>query len=376
MTHRIVITIFLGILFLTDFTRSQDSSFTPYFRFDPTSGNYFIGYWKDSSRIYEALFVPPTKIIPEIFATVVPEKDKSVYKYKIVNQADSKQKILGFDLQLLRPIDPLSLPNGWFIRPYKYQSYVQFVYEDEVATSIPIGGKLEFLHLSNGLPSIIIARFIGDVDTIDLAFDMEPSYQVYNLIDSIENKLGKRYVVRATIGPTDPPNPFVPVVFLDTLLSYTRQSGELGWIIDKNSEKRINRKIELAKELLQMAENCELNPKKKELLDEAVKEIKDIEIIDAETLETPKIIIEENKLKEINEFKKEISKKKPNDAKCKELCKKIHTWLAIKTLESLVREVEILNRISEKGKKQYLASEAYALLKYNTEYLIDQLGKK
>ncbi len=33
-----------------------------------------------------------------------------------------------------------------------------------------------------------------------------------------------------TIGPTDPPNPFVPLNFLDTLISFTTRSHDLGWI--------------------------------------------------------------------------------------------------------------------------------------------------
>jgi hypothetical protein len=71
-----------------------------------------------------------------------------------------------------------------------------------------------------------------------------------------------------------------------------------------------------------------------------------------------------------------MAKKKPDEAKCRELCGKINTWLAVKTLESLVYEVEILNKLSENGKRQYLTSEAYALLNYNTEYLTEQLKKK
>jgi hypothetical protein len=128
-----------------------------------------------------------------------------------------------------------------------------------------------------------------------------------------------------------------------------------------------------------MAENCAANPKKTDLLDEAKKAIKEDDMVlkkeygDEAIQGLSKPVMEENK--ELKQFEKELAKKKPDETKCKELCGKTYTWLAIKILESLVYEVEILNKLSEKKTKQYLTSEAYALLKYNTEYLIEQIKK-
>jgi hypothetical protein len=87
----------------------------------------------------------------------------------------------------------------------------------------------------------------------------------------------------------------------------------------------------------------------------------------------------EKDIKVLNRYKNEMSKnpkeRKLNKIQCKDLCEKVYKHLAIRTLQSLVREVEILNKLSDRNKKQYLTSEAYALLKYNTEYLIEQLKK-
>jgi hypothetical protein len=112
-----------------------------------------------------------------------------------------------------------------------------------------------------------------------------------------------------SIGPTSPPIDFIATIWCDTLLSYTRQSAQLGWLLDKNAQKRIDHKLEIAKRLLQMAENCNTNPKKSKLLDDAIKEIKDNEILYKQEygedvikeLTQPKM--EENKLKELNQFK-------------------------------------------------------------------------
>jgi hypothetical protein len=246
--------------------------------------------------------------------------------------------------------------------------------------SIHPGQTLDgFEMMSKGLPSIrrcIVTPFFDIIALFPDPADTTITYYVPPL-DSVRNAV-KFY--GWSIGPTSPPIDFIATIWCDTLLSYTRQSAQLGWLIDKNVEKRINQKIELTKRLIQMAENCATNPKKTDLLDEAVKEIKDSEMMDKQEYGNEiiqglsKPIIEENK--ELEQFEKELTKKKPDEAKCKELCGKTYTWLAIKTLESLVYEVEVLNRLSEKKTRQYLTSEAYALLKYNIEYLIGQLPEE
>jgi hypothetical protein len=189
-----------------------------------------------------------------------------------------------------------------------------------------------------------------------------------------------------TIGPTAPPKNFIATIWCDTLLSYTRQSVQLDWLLDKNAEKRIDHKLEMAKRLLEKAKDCKSGPKPDTLLDEASRSTENEESIlkseygDEIVGQTRQGIKEKKDLDEFKQYKNEISKsskkRKLNESQCIDLCEKVYTRLAIKTLESLVREVEILNRMSERGKKQYITSEAYALLKYNTEYLLDQLSEK
>jgi len=131
-----------------------------------------------------------------------------------------------------------------------------------------------------------------------------------------------------TIAPKDPPSPFVPLAYLDTLLSYTRQSAELGWLgRDRDNE-------------------CD-NDEKPE--DGIVRNV-------------------EQRLK-----------------KAKRQLERGDSVLARRELEKLMGKVERLWKRSqdddkkdkrdrwEKRDKVVITSEAYALLKYNTEFLIDRL---
>jgi hypothetical protein len=362
----------------------------PSVTFDPQTGNYIIeyeGFEGEDQRptVMHLIFEPSTKINPEVkgFVHRQEQLNKFSYRYEVKNTSLSKQRILYFELEQNVEIDSIFAPNQQWTAKL-WSGYRKFHWGHTMVSpegmETPYNGiaidstATGFGLVSSGLPSIVIAYFKGLAAM--LAFPDEPPGEIEILLEPLE-RFPNNSVIRKTVGPKDPPNPFVPLNYLDTLLSYTRQSVQLGWLIDKNAAKRIDQKIELVKRLLQMAENCAANPKKTDLLDQARKAIKEDESVlkkeyGNEVIQgLQKPIIEENK--ELKQFEKELAKKKPNEAKCKELCGKTYTWLAIKTLESLVYEVEVLNKLGEKGKKQYLTSEAYALLKYNTEYLIGQL---
>jgi hypothetical protein len=60
-------------------------------------------------------------------------------------------------------------------------------------------------------------------------------------------------VVGRTIGPVLPPDPFDPMVFLDTLLSYTAQSRTLGWIVSETAAAKYAGYFTTAKTNLQSA---------------------------------------------------------------------------------------------------------------------------
>lgn len=178
-------------------------------------------------------------------------------------------------------------------------------------------------------------------------------------------------------------------VLVDSLASKKHQCYNLGWLKELRVERRLDRKLDRAKHLLQMAIALPPKPPKADLLDEALRGFKEDEEECSQEYgrdilhEIPQGALEEDKLKGCTRVEQELGYKqregkieKLTESQRKELCQEIFYWMAKKVLESFVREVEILNRISAKGKKQYLTSDAYALLKYNAQYVIDQLPEK
>jgi hypothetical protein len=335
------------------------------------------GHWPNTPDI-NIMFPPRNKIDININCHVTKQSDTLQFSYEVFNKPTSKQRVEFFRIWCdVQDVVGFPAPAYWGFSHKAGKGFGWMTWISNVSGHIRVGKSLDGFRIKAkslcGILSFFAHGHNGVGQSSNLPHDLEKLKLTVK--DQLENAF---YGI--TIGPANPSDPFVPLVFLDTLLSYTRQSVQLGWLIEKNAEKRIDNKIELAKKLLQMAENCTSNLKQTDLLNEAKKAVKEDEIVlrkeygnDAlQGLSRPPI--EENE--ELNQYEKELSKKKPDEAKCKELCKKIHTWLAIKTLQSLVYEVEMLNRLSEKGKRQYLKSEAYALLKYNTEYLIEQLKKK
>jgi hypothetical protein len=318
------------------------------------------------------------------------------YIYTVISSAQSKAVFNNFVLYLIDSAltenkTPIQGPANkkWYIDGIADEfiggTAANRFFEIPPGDGLAPGESMTFSFNSIGLPSIkpYYAQSFTSPYTIE-EYDslLEAGYTEAQLSPARKDDSFKG----VTVAPHVYYSPITPIVFLDTLLSYSSQSAQLGWLLDKNAEKRINHKLEMAKRLLEKAKNCKTGPKTDNFLDEASKAIENDESImkseyGGEIIgQTPQEIKEEENLNDIKQYKNEISKslqkRKLNESQCIDLCEKVYTRLAIKTLESLVREVEILNRISEKGKKQYITSEAYALLKYNTEYLLDQLSEK
>jgi hypothetical protein len=133
-------------------------------------------------------------------------------------------------------------------------------------------------------------------------------------------------IVGKTVGPVMPPDPFLSVPFLDTLISYVHQSHELGWINNTRDD-------------------------------------------DAEEDELAQDGIVKNLDKRLTQARDLIAKDKIGAAKNR--------------LERFFHKVEQLwdrkqkeEKRNKKNPKIIFTSEAYALLKYNGEYLMDHLTEK
>jgi hypothetical protein len=353
--------------------------------YDDTTGNYIIRYLRtnpetdERDSLVNVIFVPATKINPFVKASIflLPDSNLYAYNYEIENGKDSRQNLFSFLLEFGMGVDVEDRStNRWHGGQHKNAGIPINKYDWFGNQGLkPTWEKGGFVLHSKGIPGIGNAYFQGLAPT-PLYKHGIPPYDLNRQIAALRIFPANR-VKRSTVVPLLPPSPFIPTSWCDTLLSYTRQSVQLGWLLDINDRKKIENKINLAKRLLVRAENCKSGPKPDTLIDEAWKSLDDDESLlkneyGSEAVgPMPPAIKPEKDLKELKQYKYEISKspkkRKLNESQCKDLCEKVYKHLAIRTLQALVREVEILNKLSDKGKKQYLTSEAYALLKYNTE---------
>ena len=309
----------------------------PSVTYDRNTGNYIIeyqGYEGDDDKpvLVHKVFEPSTKVIPEISASVLmPHRlMKYSYSYTVKNSSLSKQRLLYFELeQKTEDVDSILTPNqewraGSWGGPRRIHWGHTMVSRDGMGTpynGIAIDSAVSgFALISAGLPSVVNAYSRGS--TTMLSFPDEPPSEIEMLVDSLDS-FPNNCVIRKTIGPSGPPNPFAPLRLLDTLLSYVHQSHELGWINNERDD-------------------------------------------DAEEDEQAQDGIVKNLDKRLSQTRDLITKNKVSTAKNR-LEKFLHK---VEQLWDRQQKEEKRNR---KNPKIIFTSEAYALLKYNGDYLLDHL---
>ena len=191
------------------------------------------------------------------------------------------------------------------------------------------GMELDSLILiTYGLPGprafIVTPKYDPVPDTTKQETTEEEEHAFAQLLDLIRVK-------GITIGPTAPPISFVPITWIDTLLSYAQQSTDLGWLGKGRDD-------------------------------------------DCDDDERPESGIVKNIELRLQKAKRELTKGDSVQGR--------------KELEKLVQKVERIRKRSQEEEKKHkrdrwekdsnviMTGEAYALLKYNTEYLIDRLPEK
>ncbi len=298
------------------------------YKYDPASGNYIVFFGQDT--IEKLTFYPSTKIVPLVRAWIVLVKDTFRYRYQITNSNLSEDHLSEFYLPNNSMITNIRKPNdGWYFGYHEVIDKLNWSNtkvnhytppgKDYYEIGVPPGTSVDgFVYSCTGLPSIVDCFFQSSRLS---GADHELPGDVVDILKTLEG-FPLNYVKGATVGPVLPPEPFIAITFLDTLLSYTHQSVTLGWLKPKRDGDRED----------------------DERSDDGI--VKNIE-------------------KRIEKAKKELVKGDSIKAR--------------QELEKLVKKVETLYKRNEKEKYEsdmVMTSEAYALLKYNTEYLINHLPSK
>jgi hypothetical protein len=234
------------------------------------------------------MFFPMNNFIPVVDAWVEKVDDKFIYNYKLTNSSNSAQSInefdvYGFDINY-------DLSNNYY---YNVQSPMDW-YGDDRRNSVTWAGYplrpgkslTGFSYQAIGLPHIGYSYLRA------YNYQWEGDYRENT---SVKDYLNNSVIIK-TLAAKLPPEPFIPIDFLDTLLNYNNQSYQLGWIKNQPTADKYDSLLALAKTQLQ-----------------------------------------------------------PNNKNA-----------ARTTLQTVLQQVDI-------DSTDNLTSEAYALLRYNTEYLLEKI---
>jgi hypothetical protein len=270
------------------------------------------------------LYYPSEKEIVETVSSMVTRGNGGYrYDYRVNNARTAKQSIWLILVMTEGSVLSFHAPLGWDVdltSGAQARRRVEWGASDTTYFIKPGDTLLGSSILSNDPPAITNYFAKGWIDLPKV--DIEPDSIVGGGDVFETSKSG------FTIAPSTPPIPFVPLAFLDTLLSYTRQSAALGWLAPPGQGRDRDE--------------------------------------DSDEDEKPEHGLVRNIEQRLNKAKRELQRQDSVKAR--------------RELEKLVKKVERVWKRSQdeekRGRKQRMTSEAYALLKYNTEYLIDRLPKK
>ncbi len=259
------------------------------------------------------------KIKPVVYSKILKQINEFTYSYKVLNMSEAEQEIWKFYIEAKVDSFNIIAPTGWYSRKLNKLNLIAASWAslDSMKDIFPGTRKDNFVIKSKGLPGIVNFFAIG---YIDAQFDEGTEFK--KSTTGIFNNSVKGY----TIGPSTPPSPFLPLSFLDTLTSYKHQAVRLDWLIDKKEEKKDE--------------------------DDEEKEDGIVAKLDKRLVKAKTALMKGDSVKAREEVEKFVKK-----------------------VVKLYKESQ--NHEEEKEeKKLVMSNEAYALLKFNAEYLIERLQKK
>ena len=244
-------------------------------------------------------------------------------------------------------IVPVGFPNSPKIWHGNISNYLTAGFGGDSRRLITPGDSLGgFVMMSEGLPGLRRLTVSPRFDPTQFLPDPDEYPDSLVNVDSLQKTLN---YYGWTIGPTAPPLDFSATSWIDTLISYKHQSVTLGWLTDNKSCKSDCDNIMNGRDWYTQGGFRQYD---KWYPDNSWNFDRDwnngtVEVLDAR----------------LNKAKAELSRKDSVDAR--------------RDLEIFVMEVELLNDVNAKfvnsKRTPIMTNEAYALLKYNAEYLINKL---
>jgi len=237
------------------------------------------------------------------------------YSYALSSLLESQQKVWQFWVIFKVPKDSVknvSTISGWRVATPEVERTVSIRWGSPGSADISPGESRGGFIVESIMPA-------GVVDYYAEGYAPPPAWEGSVAEDTIPGyddltPYGPG-IVGKTVGPFLPPDPFASLNFLDTLLSYTRQSAALGWLGRDRDD-------------------------------------------DCDDDERPDDGVVRNIENRLQKARRELVR---GDS--------------VKARRELVKLVRKVDRLHRRGER-VMTSEAYALLKYNTEYLIERLPER
>ena len=202
----------------------------PGITFDEETGNYIIRYTTPDGEPVEVVFVPATKIVPEVKVSFSfdAQTEKTTYSYRISNGRNSEQELHTFALQthfpapdttvdkeggyyIIRytiPVDSVVTPEGWHgSGPNPTTQRVHWYYEKGATLEggvvkprglLPGQSQAGFSFQSKNLPGVVMAFLRGNTSGLSLPSELPQEIaEGLRPIKRFENDS----VLNPTIGP-------------------------------------------------------------------------------------------------------------------------------------------------------------------------------
>ncbi|MGH9788517.1 MAG: hypothetical protein ACRD4U_07440 [Candidatus Acidiferrales bacterium] len=138
------------------------------------TGNYVFRYKDPDDSPVEVVFVPATKIKPEVRATISLDRETRLvlYEYQISNGEASKQELFNFKVKVIPPVENRKWPEGWYGFGPSPATNVADWFQEKGATLVgglvhrrglpPGQSQSGFSFQSPNLPGVATAYFRGN----------------------------------------------------------------------------------------------------------------------------------------------------------------------------------------------------------------------
>ena len=205
---------------------------------------------RDVNRYYP--FTQANNIKFNINSVVKKNNDgENEYKYILKNMANSSQKIYFFYFTPFIDTFYVRESDGW----KKTGGFLQPLYGFKVgkfATGIlPDSLKRFVCYTKNNsyLPKLSRCYVQGNYQYLRRNVDLK------EMLDALTRNVFSNSAKSYILLPASPPNPFIPIEFIDTLIAYTDSSYALGWIKNEQTRDKYNNYFTNAKNYLNQNNN-------------------------------------------------------------------------------------------------------------------------